>query len=88
MPVTLELFESGNWKRIGSGATDSDGRARNLTDARIAAGRYRLTFDTSAYLDAPFFPVVEIVFEVRDPSEHHHVPLLLSPFGYSTYRGS
>ena len=88
MPVTLEFFDGDAWKAIGRGATDADGRARNLTDARIPAGRYRLTFDTSAYLDAPFFPVVEIVFEVRDASEHHHVPLLLSPFGYSTYRGS
>ena len=92
MPVTLELFDGGAWKRIGRGATDPAGRARDLADSRIAAGRYRLTFETADYFAAAgvtgFFPIVEIVFDGRDPAEHHHVPLLLSPFGYSTYRGS
>ena len=92
VPVTLDLFDGGTWKRIGHGTTDADGRIRDLTDSRVTPGRYRLTFDTAAYFtDAripSFFPVVEIVFDVREAGEHHHVPLLLSPFGYSTYRGS
>ena len=58
----------------------------------VARGFYRLTFDTGAYYRAwnmeGFFPEVQVVFEVRDPVQHHHVPLLLSPFSYSTYRGS
>jgi 5-hydroxyisourate hydrolase len=92
VPVTVEILAAGEWKRIGRGHTDSEGRARELCDGDIEAGTYRLTFDTAAYFEARdvegFFPVAQIVFEVRDPSKHHHVPLLLSPFGYSTYRGS
>jgi 5-hydroxyisourate hydrolase len=73
---------------LAEGETDGDGRLR-LPDAATEKGVYRLTFDTGAYLgpDA-FFPEVAVVFTVADPAEHHHVPLLLSPFGYSTYRGS
>lgn len=68
------------------GVTDSDGRAR-LAE-RAEAGIYRLTFDTGAYNPGGFFPEVAIVFRIDDAQQHHHVPLLLSPFGYSTYRGS
>jgi 5-hydroxyisourate hydrolase len=68
------------------GATDNDGRAR-LAE-RAEAGIYRLTFDTGAYNPGGFFPEVAIVFRIDDAQQHHHVPLLLSPFGYSTYRGS
>lgn len=68
------------------------GPAEDAASAAWAAGTYRLTFDTGAYFHAvgvePFFPEVAVVFELRDPHQHHHVPLLLSPFGYSTYRGS
>ncbi|HYW13103.1 MAG TPA: hydroxyisourate hydrolase [Longimicrobium sp.] len=79
---------------IGSGATDADGRLRDLlpSDAPLAAGVYRLVFDTGAYFGAAgteaFYPQVTIDFQVRDGAQHYHVPLLLSPFGYSTYRGS
>ena len=79
---------------VGQGVTDDDGRLRDLLNAddALAAGTYRLTFDTAAYFDAQqltsFYPSVSIDFEVREGSEHYHVPLLLSPFGYSTYRGS
>jgi 5-hydroxyisourate hydrolase len=67
--------------------TDADGRAR-LTE-RAEAGRYRLVFDTGAYLRGDgFYPEVSVVFEIKEPDVHHHVPLLLSPFGYTTYRGS
>jgi 5-hydroxyisourate hydrolase len=77
---------------LGSGVTDADGRAKGLAGA-LAAGVYRLTFDTGAYFAArrvtTFYPEVDVVFEVAGgDGEHYHVPLLVSPFGYSTYRGS
>src|SRR5215212_760540 len=71
---------------VFDGVTDGDGRARLLEDA--VAGTYRLTFDTGAYNPAGFFPEVVIVFRIENEEQHYHVPLLLSPFGYSTYRGS
>ena len=94
VPVLLEVrAEDGTWKPIGRGATDSDGRAQMLPPGEhVARGVYRITFDTAAYFLANnvqgFYPEVQIAFEVRDPSQHYHVPLLLSRFGYSTYRGS
>jgi 5-hydroxyisourate hydrolase len=95
VPVTLEVQSAdGAWKSLGRGATDADGRLRDLLPAvaPLARGTYRLTFDTEAYFRAQsaesFYPRVEVVFTVRDPAQHYHVPLLLSPFGYSTYRGS
>jgi 5-hydroxyisourate hydrolase len=94
VPITLEVAEAHGWVPVGSGATDADGRLRTLfaDDTPRRAGTFRLRFDTASYYAASgqvgFYPVVEVVFEVRDPSGHHHVPLLLSPFGYSTYRGS
>lgn len=68
------------------GATDHDGRARLLD--RAEPGTYRLTFDTGAYNPDGFFPEATIVFCIEDAAQHYHVPLLLSPFGYATYRGS
>jgi 5-hydroxyisourate hydrolase len=68
------------------GATDNDGRARLLAVAE--AGVYALTFDTGEYNADGFFPSVTIDFTIVNPDQHYHVPLLLSPFGYSTYRGS
>ncbi|HJQ40145.1 MAG TPA: hydroxyisourate hydrolase [Thermoanaerobaculia bacterium] len=69
------------------GATDSDGRARLLDHAE--PGTYRLTFDTGAYNPGGFFPSATIEFRIDEPAQqHYHVPLLLSPFGYATYRGS
>ncbi|MGZ8709105.1 MAG: hydroxyisourate hydrolase [Thermoanaerobaculia bacterium] len=68
------------------GVTDDDGRARLLD--RAEAGTYRLTFDTGSYNPGGFFPEATIVFTVDAPEHHYHVPLLLSPYGYSTYRGS
>lgn len=94
VPVSLEVrAEDGTWKAMGRGATDSDGRAQMLPGGEnVARGVYRLTFDTAAYFLAlnvqGFYPEVQIAFEVRDPSQHYHVPLLLSRYGYSTYRGS
>jgi len=84
--VFLELRDGDEWREIGRGTTDDDGRLRTLTGPSIDAGTYRITFDTSGRSD--FFPLVAIEFVVKDPQQHYHVPLLLSPFGYSTYRGS
>jgi 5-hydroxyisourate hydrolase len=86
----LEKESGGGWQSLGVGKTDNDGRGVPLASG-LEKGRYRLTFDTGAYFAAlkieAFYPSVSIVFEVREPT-HHHVPLLLSPFGFSTYRGS
>ena len=93
VPVALERAMDDGWELVGSGATDADGRLRDLVadGAAVADGRYRLSFDTGAYFrdrcEAAFYPEVAVVFTVAG-DEHHHVPLLLSPFGYSTYRGS
>jgi 5-hydroxyisourate hydrolase len=93
--VVLEArTAAGDWRVIGQGTTDADGRASELLpiDAVLAAATYRLTFDTASYFSArqieSFYPEVAVVFDVRDAGSHYHVPLLLSPFGYSTYRGS
>jgi 5-hydroxyisourate hydrolase len=93
VPVVLEARAGAEgWQERGRGTTDADGRLRDLTKEPLAAGVYRLTFDTAAYFRArgvpTFYPTVAVVFEVTSPAQHHHVPLLLSPFGYSTYRGS
>jgi 5-hydroxyisourate hydrolase len=81
---------SGSWAAVESGETDGDGRHR--FGAATAAGVYRLSFGTGAYFAgrgvAAFYPEVTITFTVADPGAHYHVPLLLSPFSYSTYRGS
>jgi 5-hydroxyisourate hydrolase len=83
-----------SWRQIAKAATDTDGRARNLLPDNFAlqAGTYRLIFDTGSYFAAQeigtFYREVVIVFTVSDPEQHYHVPLLLSPFGYSTYRGT
>ncbi len=70
------------------GITDGDGRARVLDAERVVPGEYRIRFDTGAYNPGGFFPEATIVFRIDDIGQHYHVPLLLSPFGYSTYRGS
>ena len=76
---------------VAEGTTDADGRCR-LTEEATAAGPHRLVFGTGAWSEAQgretFWPEVVLTFAVREPAEHHHVPLLLSPFAYSTYRGS
>ena len=93
--VTLEQRNQDDqqaWKAAGQGVTDPDGRIRDLLAGELAAGDYRITFHTGAYFQArgvdSFYPEVAIVFRISAPGEHYHVPLLLSPFGYSTYRGS
>ncbi len=92
--VTLEAKGEGGWAVVGRGATDADGRARDLAppDFRLSEGEYRLTFDAGSYFRASggdgFYTEVVVSFVVRDAAAHHHVPLLLSPYGYTTYRGS
>ncbi len=91
--LRLEVLEGTSWRSLGAGVTDADGRAGDLlAGAPLEARTYRLTFETGAYFASTgrrsFYPRVEVTFEVAAPAEHHHVPLLLSPFGYSTYRGS
>jgi 5-hydroxyisourate hydrolase len=94
VPIRLDVQDGEAWRAVGGGATDADGRLRTLVPAgaTLRAGTYRLRFDTAAYFAAAgvegFYPHVEVVFAVREGGGHYHVPLLLSPFGYSTYRGS
>ena len=78
---------------VGTGRTNADGRCPELTEGlELEAGLYRMRFDTGAWFaergTTTFYPTVELTFEVTDAAAHYHVPLLLSPFAYSTYRGS
>ena len=89
--VVLEFLNDGSWTEFGRAKTNDDGRIADwgkAADAQFPKGEYRLRFDLRGYLgkDA-FFPEALLHFQFRD-ARHHHVPLLLSPFGYSTYRGS
>ena len=95
VPVKLEREEkSGDWRLLASARTDRDGRCADLLneDATLAAGVYRLTFDTASYYAAQkvagLYPVIHITFAVRDGESHFHIPLLLAQNGYTTYRGS
>jgi 5-hydroxyisourate hydrolase len=93
MTVILEMRQASEWTPIGRGETNAGGRVTDLLDDRvIAPGTYRLTFDTGAFqrdqgMSVPFFAEVTLTFAIRDPAEHYHVPLLLSPYGYCSYRG-
>jgi 5-hydroxyisourate hydrolase len=90
--LTLHRRGQAGWEPVGEGVTDDDGRCRTLAPDGLQAAIYRLIFDTGAYFVASgqkgFYPEVSIVFEVTEPELHYHVPLLLAPFAYSTYRGS
>jgi 5-hydroxyisourate hydrolase len=86
VPVVLERGADSGWQPVGRGTTDADGRVSDLLSGRPEDGRYRLVFDTGAY--SRFYPEVTVTFVVDGDEDHYHVPLLLSPFGYSTYRGS
>ena len=91
---SAQSAQSAGWTMLGRGVTDNDGRLRTLlpAGAPLAEGFYRLTFDTGSYFAglglSGFYPEVIVIFEIQDPAQHYHVPLLLSPYGYSTYRGS
>jgi 5-hydroxyisourate hydrolase len=91
--VTLERKDGAAFTAVKRGTTDADGRIKDLVpEGELVAATYRVTFDTGAYFAAQgiegFYPEAAIVFVVRDAAAHYHVPLLLSPYGYSTYRGS
>ena len=90
IPVTLEIWKDAAWSEIGSGTTAENGRVEGF-NIETQDETYRLHFDTSNYKElgeAPFFPEISIVFDVQDVNRHHHVPVLVSPFGYSTYLGN
>lgn len=95
VPVRLEREEAPDrWKQVGSGRTDANGRCAQLLGEgeKLTAGNYRLVFDTQTYFLAQkvegLYPQVQVIFAVREGSGHFHIPLLLSPNGYTTYRGS
>ena len=90
IPVMLEFQASAEeWKEVGKGTTDADGRIKTLMDpaAELIPGVYRLTFNVESYQRA-LYPRVVVEFRVENPKEHYHIPLLLGAFGYTTYRGS
>lgn len=97
LQVRLDRRDSGGWTTVGYGRTDADGRLRDWTPALDhvplrgrQAGGYRLVFQIAPHYPpgAAFFPEIVVAFQVGDPDQHHHVPLLISPYGYTTYRGS
>ena len=93
VPVSLLVRDATGFRELAQGVTDSDGRLRELLPSHpLQAATYQLVFEVAGYFRAgsrpSFFERVTLEFHVSEPSEHHHVPLLLSPFGYSTYRGS
>lgn len=87
VPVRLETLDG---RVVAEGVTGADGRLRDFAPLPgWGAGGYRLVFDVGSYLGGDaFFPEIAVAFRVRDPHRHHHLPLLLSRFGYTTYRGS
>ncbi len=91
IPVTLEMHKDGAWTQVGSGETGENGRVKAF-DIQTEVALYRLNFDVSGYEalgDDPFFPQISVTFQVQDAErEHHHIPILINPFGYSTYLGN
>ncbi|MDP2505893.1 MULTISPECIES: hydroxyisourate hydrolase [unclassified Oceanobacter] len=94
IPVTLSRQEQDSWTPVSAGQTNDDGRIPGWLDDKpaLVAGVYRIRFELDDYFarqsQSAFYPFAEIVFRVEDPAQHFHIPLLLSPFSYSTYRGS
>jgi 5-hydroxyisourate hydrolase len=97
VPVRLWEFRDhpagGAWHEVGSANTDNDGRCKTLLGSHVLiAADYKLTFEVGVYFHdlriATLYPRIEIAFTVADPSQHYHIPLLLTANGYTTYRGS
>ena len=94
VPISLYAQQESGWDKLADGKTNDDGRIPDLLspEHKLPAGVYRMHFDTKAYFDANgeqgFYPYVDIVFEIDSSGSHYHIPLLLTAFGYSTYRGS
>jgi 5-hydroxyisourate hydrolase len=91
--VQLHRKSGNEWKPIGDSRTDANGRCADLMNSENAElGTYRLLFFSADYFrerdTKTFYPEIPVIFEVKDSAQHYHVPLLISPFGYSTYRGS
>lgn len=92
--LSLKVLQGNTWVELAAGITNDDGRVPNLLvhDAPLDAGTYCMRFDTAGYLQKTagkvFYPWVEVVFCLDGSGDHYHIPLLLSPFGYATYRGS
>ncbi len=92
--VVLARQESGTWREVATATTDANGRIAEFQGNETAqsTGSYRLMFDVGGYFSGrhvdSFFTLVTVEFIVRDNASHHHIPLLVSPYGYSTYRGS
>ena len=92
--ITLLQQRDDDWFMLGSASTNEDGRVGDFigSDDVLPAGIYKLTFYLSDYYErlstASFYPYAEVAFEITGDGQHYHVPLLLNPFGYSTYRGS
>lgn len=92
LAVTLHRREpDGDWAEVGGAVTDADGRVRNVSDEELEAGEYRLTFATRPYFERSglnaFYPEISVAFTLDDASAHLHLPVLLSAYGYSTYKG-
>ena len=93
VPVSLSMREGGTFRPLGLANTDADGRVRQfLPDLPLIVGAYQLVFETAGYFRAAareaFYERVTLEFHVADAAQHYHVPLLLTPFGYTTYRGT
>ena len=95
--VDIHLYQQLNgttWTKVTSGITDADGRFKNFFSGQngLRAQTYKLKFDVKSYFDIQgqdtLYPYIEVIFNVKNPNQHYHIPLLLNPFGYSTYRGS
>lgn len=92
VPISLaQLDPAGTWLVVASVTTNPDGRVPSFGAASLTRGTYRVRFETKSYFSpdlAAFYPYVDVVFAIDLPNEHYHIPLLISPYGYTTYRGS
>ena len=91
--IVLSLFDNENWTEVGRGKTNGDGRIPDLCgNVVLAAGIYQIRFDTAGYFtavgDPVFYPWADVIFSIEGDGQHYHIPLLLAPYGHSTYRGS